>query len=848
MLAGSRLDREITSELNAMNSRMRIFDRGEAGGCERPSASRRTRCLLKRLLWLVIAATFARVGVAAEVEGMLTPRLSPDGEWVAVSYQGAIAKVRRAGGPLLVLTRGEGWDSDPAWSPDGARIAFVNAPIASGAGAGTLHIIDAQDGTAAALPQTVRAAGPLWFHPDGRRLLGRFGIGASLRLAWADMATASITPLNFGEPDARIGRQQLTPYALADDGHSIVFAVHQDLPGQQTGDNGPQADLFRAPADGGEAQLIVRFPARIYALSADGRGRGVYAVTDAGVAHNDIWHIPFDAPDHGARKLTFGQTDEDGPTTDARGNWLVHTDNSTGATGLRRRNTDTGRMETVAIERIDFGEPTGQVRLTLHDRVETTPAARLSIRRQEGKFYAPADALYRITAGLAHFYARGEARLELPMGHYELRVFRGPEYRMHQSEFDVRAGGAVLERGVSLERWTNQAARGWFSGENHIHANYGYGAWYVTPRDIVDQCDAEDLRVSNLVVANSDGEAVFDREFFTGGPHVASRPGRIIYWNQEFRSTLWGHMTLFNLTRLVEPIFTGFRDTTNPFDVPTNAAIASRARAQNGGASYTHPTNNAHDIFLHAYSAKGLPVDVALGRIDAIDVMGSVYENSMPVWYHVLNCGFRIPAAAGTDCFLNRVRSAPPGFGRVYVHLPGGLDYQQWVAGLKAGQSFVSNGPVLEWTAGEKQIGDTLRLAAPGNVRIRGRVDTQFPLRSVEVIFNGDVIATVPLASDGLGAVIDQDLPLTRSGWIALRASGPPVRYWHGGGRGAHSNPIYVEVSGPPLPRAASARYFLAWLDRLEQLLLARDRMDAERVHVLAHLEQAREVYRAMSR
>lgn len=803
---------------------------------------------VKRASFFLVAAIlaltgFASTAAAAEVAGLLTPRLSPDGEWIAVSHQGAIAKVRRTGGPLVVLTRDEGWDSDPAWSPDGSRIAYVNAPLTR-TPTGSLRLLDARTGVALALPQPVQAGGPLWFHPDGRRLLARIG-PTGTRLGWVDLTTGGVAPLAFGEPDARMAHQQWTPYALSEDGSAIFFAVHPDRPDHQTGDNGAQAELFRAPAAGGAAQLVLRFTARIYGLSADGRNRGVYAVTDAGVVHNDIWHLPFSQPLRGARKLTFGQTDEEAPTTDARGNWLVHTDNSGGATRLMRRNTETGVTETVSIDRIDFGEPTGTLQLALSDRHDDEAIARVSLARKGGKFHAPAAALYRITAGLAHFYVRGSAQLELPAGRYVLRAFRGPEYRVQDQDIDVRAG-ATATAAVPLERWTNPAARGWYSGENHIHANYGFGPWYNTPATIFEQCAGEDLRVSNLVVANSDGEPVFDREFFSGGPHPLSTPHRIVYWNQEFRSTLWGHMTLFNLNRLVEPIFTGFRGTTNPFDVPANFDIAARAQAQGGLASYTHPANNTVDIFRHEYGAKGLPVDVALGRIDTIDVMGRLYETSTPVWYHVLNCGFRVPAAAGTDCFLNRLHVGPPGFGRVYVHLPDGLDYQKWVAGLKAGRSFVSNGPVLEFTAGAAGIGDTVRLDRPAKLRVRGRVESQFPLRSLELVYNGTVVASGATAADQLGAMLDLDLELDRSGWIALRASGPAVEHWHGGRRGAHTNPIYVEIRDRPPERAASARYFLTWIDRLEQALLQRDRLDSERVHVLAHLEQAREIYRGM--
>src|SRR5437773_8365092 len=99
------------------------------------------------------------------------------------------------------------------------------------------------------------------------------------------------------------------------------------------------------------------------------------------------------------------------------------------------------------------------------------------------------------------------------------------------------------------------------------------------------------------MVANSDGDGVFEREVFRGRLDARSTPRTLLYWNQEFRSTIWGHMTFGNLGQLVEPIFTGFKDTTNPWDIPTNADLADRTRAQGGIASYTHPANNPDDPY-----------------------------------------------------------------------------------------------------------------------------------------------------------------------------------------------------------------------------------------------------------
>ena len=96
------------------------------------------------------------------------------------------------------------------------------------------------------------------------------------------------------------------------------------------------------------------------------------------------------------------------------------------------------------------------------------------------------------------------------------------------------------------------------------------------------QSAGEDLIVSNFMVANSDTDGVFDREYFRGSPDPLSNDETILYWNQEFRSTIWGHLTLLNLKQLVEPIFTGFTHTTNPHDFPTNADIADHTHDQGG--------------------------------------------------------------------------------------------------------------------------------------------------------------------------------------------------------------------------------------------------------------------------
>jgi hypothetical protein len=348
------------------------------------------------------------------------------------------------------------------------------------------------------------------------------------------------------------------------------------------------------------------------------------------------------------------------------------------------------------------------------------------------------------------------------------------------------------------------------------------------------------------MVANSDGDGVFDREHFRGRPDARSTPQTLLYWNEEFRSTIWGHLTLLNLRQVVEPVFTGFKGTTNPYDIPTIRAIAEQTHRQGGLVNYTHPASRLDDLYDAPYAAKGLPVYAALGVIDSMDVMNFFDQPSTALYHKLLNCGFRISASAGTDCFLNKLHGGYlPGTERVYVQTRGPLTYQNWIDGLRAGRSFATNMPMLTMTVQGKDLGSVIELPEARKVRVQASARSLHPLDTVEVLYNGTVVDKGEIAKDGLSATVDATIAIRQSGWIALRVMGPGVKADVKNARlYAHTSPVYVTVAGKPAGSAADAKYFLAWVDRLWNDVQKRDRIpEKSRPEVQDEIQKARAVY-----
>jgi TolB protein len=325
--------------------------------------------------------------------------------------------------------------------------------------------------------------------------------------------------------------------------------------------------------------------------------------------------------------------------------------------------------------------------------------------------------------------------------------------------------------------------------------------------------------------------------------------------SQEYHTSYWGHLGLLGLkNNLILPGYVAYPNTAAASLFPANANVADMAHAQGALVGYVHPLESVPDPAKDDALTYELPADVALGKVDYIEVVGFAdHKSTAEVWYRLLNCGFRLPTAAGTD-FMGNYASlrGPAGLNRVYAQMkPRPLKIEPWLESIKAGRTFATNGPLLWFELDGKTAGSEVRLEKKQEVPFKVGLRSIVPLDHLQIVCNGNVVREIELKGDRQSADAAGSISLDGSGWCVLRAFSDKAEYpildlypY------ATTSPVYVSVAGTPQRSPADAAYFVAWVDRL--IAAARSNAnwntEAEKQGVLGLLEAARKKYEALAK
>ena len=534
---------------------------------------------------------------------------------------------------------------------------------------------------------------------------------------------------------------------------------------------------------------FVRTPARPVRLVArDGRG-GVFDVNvDRGVA---TYPQPLSGEDD---RAGWGATEGTSAYTS-----IAALPSATIA--VRRGDDELGRVRWGAVAR-DGRADAGLVSLELaesgrnwvhvsviDDETGRPVPCRVHFRSAQGIPYQPHGHHNHVTQNLDswHYDVGGDVRLGqrsyayidgtcqgwLPRGDVVVDVARGFEYEPLRQTVRIEPGQRDLT--LRIRRVADLASEGWWSGDSHVH-------FLSTPGAQLEQ-RGEDLRVVN-VLQTQWGVLFTSTEEFSGRPSVVDGGGYVTYIGQENRQHMLGHTVLWGLK---EPVMPWCSD--GPDEAELGGALdatlsdwADRTHAQGGTVVAAHfPNPNGEPAVL-----------VATGRADAVEMLAQS-DDATREYYRYLNSGYRLPLVGGTDKMSSAV---PVGLYRTYARLDEEFSYEAWCRAVRSGRTFLSGGPLVTLSVDGREPGDTVGLSGPGTVSVHATVRSIFPLRCLEVVRNGEVVATAE-ANGGRHAEISEELRIDGNSWIACRAFGADYHLDEWGRRVfAHTSPVYVACGG----------------------------------------------------
>ena len=784
----------------------------------------------------------------------------PDGASVVYAMEGSLWRQSLDSGVATELTHATGaYDHQPDVSPDGRTVVYSRYDGSSM----ELWLLDLETGKERAMTTGGDVNVEPRLSPDGRRLafvstrgtghfnlyvadIGKDGLGAVRPLV--EPRQSAIDRYYYSTWDHAVNP------SWSPDGRTVYYVSNPEVPWGS-------GDLWAVSSTDPAERRRVLSEETTWSARPEAAPSGPRLLYSS--YRGRQWHQLWLTTTRGSAPLplTFGDFDARNARWSPDGSRVIYVGNSGGSTGLVLHEVIGGAERVISAQERRYKVPRGRLTIDVRDAAGRPVPARVGVVASDGRAYAPADAWVhaddgfdraRMAQEVHYFHCAPPCSLDVPAGTAQVSVTRGLEYLPWRRDVRIGAGGsASLAATLTPNGLPGDFGR-WVSADLHVHMNYG-GDYRNTPARLVSQARAEDLDIVYNLVVNKE-ERIPDVAYFRAGPDPASTGDVLLLQAQEHHTSYWGHLGLLHLDdHFITPDFAAYRHTAMASPYPTNAAIADLAHAQRGLVGYVHPYDFPVVPEKEKSLSNALPADVIAGKIDYVEVVGfSDHKATAEVWYRLLNLGFKLPAGAGTDAMANYASlRGPVGVNRVYLATDGRLDPAAARDALAAGRTFATNSALLGFRLGGIAPGGTSSADGATAGRFRVSMRSPVPIDHLEIVQNGRVVRSLPLAGDRRSYDGEVEIGVAEDGWVLVRAwnehADPLVLdiYPY-----ATTSPVYLSGFGPRPDAREDARYFVAWMDRVIEATRARDadfNDERERTATFEYLERARAGYAALA-
>jgi hypothetical protein len=236
-----------------------------------------------------------------------------------------------------------------------------------------------------------------------------------------------------------------------------------------------------------------------------------------------------------------------------------------------------------------------------------------------------------------------------------------------------------------------------------------------------------------------------------------------------------------------------------PDDYPLYDKVFERVHELGGVSGYAHQA-----MSFNGY--RGMTLDVLAGQIDFLELMQfCVPEGPLALehYYRFLDLGYKLTALGGSDfpwCgrgsrLGEEQVGAQIGNARFYTYVGNSFSFPRWLDGVKAGHTFVTTGPVLDFKVNGRLPGTALDVKPGEKVRLVATAhgdSAHIPLQRLQLIGHGKILAETRVGEPGQTSgqlSVELELGVDHGIWLAARVDA-------GAAQVAHTTPVYVTVKG----------------------------------------------------